>query len=70
MSVLDIGCNSGWFSFDLAERGARSVDGVDLRAHNIEQARFLRDYFGFDEHALRGGRRDVVRRRAAAGTSC
>jgi len=45
-SVLDIGCNSGWFSFDLAERGARSVDGVDLRAHNIDQARFLADYFG------------------------
>jgi len=46
-SVLDVGCNSGWFSFDLAYRGARSVDGVDLRAHNIEQARFLADYFGF-----------------------
>lgn len=48
MTVLDIGCNSGWFTFDLAERGARSVDGVDLRAHNIEQARFLRDYFELD----------------------
>jgi 2-polyprenyl-3-methyl-5-hydroxy-6-metoxy-1,4-benzoquinol methylase len=48
-SVLDIGCNSGWFSFDLAERGARSVDGVDLRAHNIEQARFLAGYFGFPQ---------------------
>jgi tRNA (mo5U34)-methyltransferase len=47
-SVLDIGCNSGWFSFDLADRGARRVDGVDLRAQNIEQARFLSDYFGFD----------------------
>jgi SAM-dependent methyltransferase len=46
MSVLDIGCNSGWFSFDLADRGARMVDGVDLRSQNIEQARFLRDYFG------------------------
>jgi SAM-dependent methyltransferase len=46
MSVLDIGCNSGWFSFDIAHRGARRVDGVDLRAHNIEQARFLGDYFG------------------------
>ena len=31
-SVLDVGCNSGWFSFDLADRGARWVDGVDLRA--------------------------------------
>jgi len=47
--VLDIGCNSGWFSFDFAERGARSVDGVDLRAHNIEQARFLAGYFGFPQ---------------------
>jgi len=48
MSVLDIGCNSGWFSFDLAERGARVVDGVDLRPHNVEQACFLRDYFSLD----------------------
>ena len=48
MNVLDLGCNSGWFAFDLAQRGARSVDGVDLRAHNIEQARFLRDYFGLE----------------------
>ena len=49
MSVLDIGCNSGWFSFDLAERGARSVDGVDLRPSNIEQARYLSEYFGLDD---------------------
>ncbi len=46
MSVLDIGCNSGWFSFDLADRGARVVDGVDLRPQNIEQAEFLREYLG------------------------
>ena len=49
MSVLDIGCNSGWFSFDLAERGARSVEGVDLRPNNVEQARFLSEYFGLDD---------------------
>jgi len=48
LTVLDVGCNSGWFSFDLADRGAGAVDGVDLRPHNIEQAEFLRDYFGFD----------------------
>ena len=47
LRVLDIGCNSGWFSFDIAGRGAGSVDGVDLRSHNVEQARFLADYFGF-----------------------
>jgi 2-polyprenyl-3-methyl-5-hydroxy-6-metoxy-1,4-benzoquinol methylase len=47
-SVLDIGCNSGWFSFDLADRGAHAVNGVDLRAQNVAQARFLSGYFGFD----------------------
>ena len=46
MDLLDIGCNSGWFSFDLAERGTRAVHGVDLRPNNVAQARFLRDYFG------------------------
>ena len=46
--VLDIGCNSGWFSFDLADRGVQRVDGVDLRARNVEQAQFLADYFGLD----------------------
>jgi SAM-dependent methyltransferase len=48
MDLLDIGCNSGWFSFDLAERGIRAVHGVDLRPGNIAQARYLRDYFGLD----------------------
>jgi 2-polyprenyl-3-methyl-5-hydroxy-6-metoxy-1,4-benzoquinol methylase len=48
MDLLDIGCNSGWFSFDLAERGTRAVHGVDLRPNNIAQARYLRDYFGLD----------------------
>ena len=48
IDLLDIGCNSGWFSFDLAERGIRAVHGVDLRPNNIAQARYLRDYFGLD----------------------
>lgn len=48
MDLLDIGCNSGWFSFDLADRGTRAVHGVDLRPNNVAQARYLRDYFGLD----------------------
>jgi SAM-dependent methyltransferase len=47
-SVLDIGCNSGFFSLDVAARGARHVDGVDLRSRNIAQARFLADHYGID----------------------
>jgi SAM-dependent methyltransferase len=49
LSVLDVGCNSGWFSFDLAHRGARRVDGVDLRPQNVAQARFLSEYFGLEQ---------------------
>ncbi len=46
-SVLDVACNCGVFSLDLADRGAAHVTGFDLIEHNIEQARFLADTFGF-----------------------
>ncbi len=45
-TVLDIGCNSGFFSLDLAARGARSVDGIDLRVENIARADFVREHYG------------------------
>jgi len=45
-TVLDIGCNCGFFSFDMADRGARHVDGIDLRPQNIDQAQFLREHYG------------------------
>jgi tRNA (mo5U34)-methyltransferase len=48
-SVLDLGCNSGFFSLELAARGAAQVDGVDLRQENIDQARFLAAHY--DLHA-------------------
>src|SRR5262249_7957192 len=46
VTVLDIGCSNGFFSLDLADRGAKHVDGVDLRPENIAQARFLAEYYG------------------------
>lgn len=51
-SVLDIGCNAGFFSLDLAARGAQHVDGVDLRCANINQARFLAEHYGIDNVAF------------------
>jgi SAM-dependent methyltransferase len=45
-TVLDVGCNAGFFSLDAAGRGARHVDGIDLRTENIEQARFVADHYG------------------------
>jgi SAM-dependent methyltransferase len=45
-TVLDIGCNSGYFSLDLAARGAAHVDGFDLREENIARARFVAEHYG------------------------
>lgn len=44
--VLDIGCSAGFFSLDLAARGAAHVDGIDLRAANIARARFVAEHYG------------------------
>jgi 2-polyprenyl-3-methyl-5-hydroxy-6-metoxy-1,4-benzoquinol methylase len=51
-SVLDIGCNAGFFSLDLAARGAQRVDGLDLRDANIDQARFLAEHYGIENVAF------------------
>ena len=46
--ILDIACHCGLFSLDLATRGARRVDGIDLRRENIQQARFLQELYGVE----------------------
>jgi tRNA (mo5U34)-methyltransferase len=46
-TVLDIGCNAGFYSLKLHERGAR-VTGIDHDAHYLEQARFAADLLGAD----------------------
>ena len=48
-TALDIGCNAGFYSFELARRGA-SVLGVDLNEHYLKQAEFARGAMGFDAH--------------------
>ncbi|MEM9748144.1 MAG: class I SAM-dependent methyltransferase [Actinomycetota bacterium] len=40
MSVLDVGCNAGFISFEAADRGATDVVGVELKSGYVEQARF------------------------------
>jgi 2-polyprenyl-3-methyl-5-hydroxy-6-metoxy-1,4-benzoquinol methylase len=44
-TILDLGCNSGYFSLDLAARGARQVDGLDPRAENIARAQFVQEHY-------------------------
>jgi ABC-type polysaccharide/polyol phosphate transport system ATPase subunit len=41
VTCLDIGCNQGFFSVKMAERGCRRVLGIDARAGNIEDARLI-----------------------------
>jgi tRNA (mo5U34)-methyltransferase len=44
-SVLDIGCNAGFYSFELARRGAR-VTAIDYDERYLEQARWAADVMG------------------------
>ena len=43
--VLDVGCNAGFYTFELAKRGA-SVVGIDVDPHYLAQARWAAEQFG------------------------
>ncbi len=47
-TVLDIGCNAGFYSFEAKKRGAARVLGVDTQRHHIRQATWVRDELGID----------------------
>lgn len=44
-TVLDLGCNCGFFTLELAVRGAQRVLGLDFRQENLDQAEFLKRAF-------------------------
>ena len=46
--VLDIGCNAGFYSFELARRGAE-VTAIDIDAHYLNQAHWAAAQFGLCE---------------------
>lgn len=43
--VLDVGCNAGFYSFELASRGAH-VTAIDMDPHYLAQARWAARQFG------------------------
>jgi tRNA (mo5U34)-methyltransferase len=45
-SALDLGCNSGFYSVELARRGAH-VTALDKDPHFLQQARWVVEQFGF-----------------------
>jgi tRNA (mo5U34)-methyltransferase len=51
-TVLDLACNSGFFSFKMKQRGAKHVLGID-HPTRIEQAKFVAEVLGVPEVELR-----------------
>jgi tRNA (mo5U34)-methyltransferase len=47
-TALDIGCNAGYYSFELARRGAQ-VTGIDVDPHYLSQARWAAKEFGLHD---------------------
>jgi hypothetical protein len=48
LRCLDIGCHEGWFSFQLAVRGASEVIGTDVRDEHLHKANVIRSVSGLD----------------------
>jgi tRNA (mo5U34)-methyltransferase len=46
--ALDIGCNAGFYSFELARRGAKVV-GIDVDPHYLRQAHWAAKQFGLSD---------------------
>jgi len=47
-SVLDIGCNGGFYSLEMKRRGAERVLGIDFDDRYLAQARFAAEVTGLD----------------------
>lgn len=54
MSVLDVGCNAGFYALEMKRRGADRVVGIDSDRHYLQQAAFISDQFeaGIELHQL------------------
>src|SRR5688572_23811103 len=46
---LDIGCNAGFYAFELAKRGGE-VLGIDVDEHYLKQARWAAKQFQMEDH--------------------
>ncbi len=47
-TVLDVGCNSGFYALESKRRGAARVVGVEPQLHRVEQARTLAEIMGLE----------------------
>src|SRR5581483_4101635 len=47
-TVLDVGCNAGFYSIEMKKRGAKRVLGIDVDDRYLDQARFAAQTLGFE----------------------
>src|SRR5919204_2420606 len=47
-TVLDVGCNAGFYAIEAKRRGARRVLGIDGQRQHVRQAVFVRKLLGLD----------------------
>jgi tRNA (mo5U34)-methyltransferase len=52
-TVLDIGCNAGFYSFEMKRRGASNVLGIDHDAAYLRQAEFAKHHLAFGDVEFR-----------------
>ena len=52
-TVLDIGCNAGFYSMEMKRRGAERVVGIDSDERYLAQARFAAETLGYDNIEFR-----------------
>src|SRR6266566_300291 len=47
-TVLDVGCNAGFYSMEMKKRGAKRVLGIDVVDRYLDQARFVAETLGLE----------------------
>lgn len=52
-TLLDVGCNAGFYAFEAKRRGATRVLGVDGQRQHVRQGLFVRKVLGLDVEFLR-----------------
>ena len=65
-TVLDLGCNEGWFAHRALEWGAARVVGLDVREANVRRATLIQRHFGIDPERLQFERANVFDARCRA----
>ena len=58
-TVLDLGCNEGWFAHQALEWGAARAVGLDVRETNVRRAELVRAHFDVPPERLRFAQADV-----------